>query len=248
MITYEGIKLAAELVAFASITAVVYLIFPLRKVIKEVLGGSTVRMVYVGVIVFWSGYLVNVLNDVFPLEFMKVLDDVIVAIGMVIITVSMVGIKKEITAHVKPEVVLNGTSGVETGAYLIKPLPLQRILGLIPGKRVLAITRDPQPYEEAGVPHIWLTNMDHPRAISPTSLAPLLHAVKNSADDNTFVILDGLHYLIVQNGFESTLKFLLSLKDILLQKGAGIMLIVDPGTLEKRQLAILEREFKWMPE
>ncbi|NJE41729.1 DUF835 domain-containing protein [Thermococcus sp. GR6] len=246
MITYEHVKLAAEIVAFVSITGVAYLLVTIRRMLREFLGISVVRGIFLGVLIFWSGYLINVLNDIFPLELLKILDDVIVTIGIGIIALSAVRVRKQIVMHVKPRVVLDGESGLQRGAYLVKPTSPQMILRLLSGKKVLVVTRRPQIYEPLGVPYIWITNVDHPKAISPTRLAPLLHTIIESADKDTFVIFDGLNYLILQNGFESTIKFLMSLKDVLLEKGAGIVLIVDPETLEKKHIAILEREFKWI--
>ncbi|ACJ16529.1 Hypothetical protein TON_1041 [Thermococcus onnurineus NA1] len=246
MITYEHVKLVAEIVAFVSLTGVAYLLISIRRVLREFLGISVVRGIFLGVLIFWSGYLINVLNDIFPLELLKILDDVIATIGIGIIALSAVRVRKQIVMHVKPRVVLDGESGLHRGAYLVKPTSPQMILGLLSGKKVLVVTRRPQLYESLGVPYIWITNVDHPKAISPTRLAPLLHTIIESADKDTFVIFDGLNYLILQNGFESTIKFLMSLKDVLLEKGAGIVLIVDPETLEKKHIAMLEREFKWI--
>ncbi|NJD99813.1 DUF835 domain-containing protein [Thermococcus sp. LS1] len=246
MITYEHVELAAEIVALVSLTGAVYLLVTLRGVLREFLGVSVVRGIFFGVLIFWSGYLINVLNNVFPLELLKILDDVIVAIGMGIIALSAVGVKRQIVMRVKPRVILDGEPGLPSGAYLVKPTSPQGLLRLLLGKKIFAVTRRPQIYEPLGVPYIWITNVDHPKAISPTRLAPLLHTIIESADNDTFVIFDGLNYLILQNGFESTIKFLMSLKDVLLEKGAGIVLIVDPETLEKKHIAILEREFKWI--
>ncbi|ASJ12886.1 DUF835 domain-containing protein [Thermococcus thioreducens] len=246
MITYEHVKLLVEIVAFVSLTGALYLLIALRGVLKDILGTSTIRGVYIGGIIFWFGYLINVLNDVLTLRFLKILDDIVVAIGMVVIAYSTIWVKRQIVTRVKPRVVLEGESGLQSGAYLTKPMHPPDLLRLLSGKKLFAVTRSPQIYESLNVPYIWITNIDHPKAISPTRLAPLLHAIVKGADDNTFVILDGLHYLIVQNGFEATIKFLVSLKDALSEKSAGILLIVDPETLEKRHLAILEREFKWI--
>lgn len=246
MVTYEGIKLAAEVVAFASITGIVYVLSTFRAMIRELLGTSTARWIWAGVLIFWLGYLTNVLNDVFPFEFMKVLDDVIVAIGMVVMAFSLVGVSRQIRMGVEPSVVLNGESKLQRGAYMVKPASPGRILSLLSGKKVLAVTRSPHAYEVLNVPYIWITNLDHPRAISPTRLAPLLHSVINSVDEDAFVVLDGIDYLVLHNGFEPTFKFLLSLKDALLERGAGVLLVVDPEALEKRQLAMLEREFSWI--
>jgi len=246
MITYEQIKLAAEIIAFVSITGILYLMYLLRRMLRELLGVQTFRGIAAGALIVWLGYMTNVLNDVFPTEFMKVIDDVIVTAGIIIMFLSTVKIGKQVLTSVRPRVVLNGESGIQPGAYLLKPTSPQMIIKNLSGKKVLAVTRTAQAYESLGIPYLWITNVEHPKAMSPTSLAPLMHTILENADENTFVIFDGLEYLILQNGFQTTLKFLVSLKDALLAKGAGIVLVIDPETLEKKQLAIIEREFKWM--
>lgn len=39
------------------------------------------------------------------------------------------------------------------------------------------------------------------------------------ADESTAIIIEGLEYLILENGFESVFKFLTSLKDNLISRG-----------------------------
>ena len=244
MITYTQVKLIAEVIAFISVTGGVYLVVSIRGILDELLTERDSRWILTGAAVFWLGYLFNVLNDVIPTEFMKVADDVLVAVGMAVIFVVSIRIGRKLKLRVKPQVVLNGSPELKTGAYLVYSLPLPTLLKLLSGKKILAVTRSPTRWERLGIPFIWMTNVDHPRAVPPTHLAPLLHFAIRDADEDTFVIIDSLDYMVLQNGEGATLKFLLGLKDHLLNKNAGMVLVVDPATVNPPTLRVLEREFE----
>jgi hypothetical protein len=80
--------------------------------------------------------------------------------------------------------------------------------------------------------------------VSPTDLPRLNTMIKSFLTDNKGgkVLLEGMEYLITQNEFKNVLKFLQVIRDqVILAK--GIMLIpLDPGVLEERDLKALERE------
>ncbi|WP_297461597.1 DUF835 domain-containing protein [Thermococcus sp.] len=99
----------------------------------------------------------------------------------------------------------------------------------------------------------WVTRVkegdisDSPRiyAISPTKIDILTHLIAGAVDRNyNFVVIDGVEYLILENGFERTLKFLLNIKDRVLLRGGRMVLIVDPDALERHQWRIIEAEFR----
>jgi hypothetical protein len=80
--------------------------------------------------------------------------------------------------------------------------------------------------------------------VSPTDLPRLNTMIKSFLTENKggTVLLEGMEYLITQNEFKNVLKFLQVIRDqVILAK--GIMLIpLDPGVLEERDLKALERE------
>src|SRR5436190_550927 len=58
------------------------------------------------------------------------------------------------------------------------------------------------------------------------------------------VLLDGLEYLIINNGFLQTLMFVEHVNEFVMQRQAIILLPVSPDTLEEKELALLERNLK----
>ncbi|NJE61324.1 DUF835 domain-containing protein [Thermococcus sp. 21S7] len=244
MIGYEHIKLGAEIVSFLSLSGLIYLAFSLRKSLGGIFDDKIIKRFFMGAFVFWSGYFVNVMNDVVPLKVLKILDDALGALGILIIAIVFRSLKEEIELKVKPTVVLNGQSSLPPGAYLMKPIPAKKILKTLAGKKVIALTRFPQKWKQAGVPYIWLSNVEDSKSISPTRLAAILHIITQEVESDTFVIVEGVEYLILQNGPTGVLRFLLSLKDHVLKNGGGIVLIVDPESVDHWVYKILEKEFK----
>lgn len=95
----------------------------------------------------------------------------------------------------------------------------------------------------------WITKLSEERAISPTNLARMLDmAVKfmKSASDlgkNAVIVIDGLEYLILENGFVPVMKFLSALRDYSLLNGATVILIGDDSFLDERERQILRKLF-----
>ncbi|QDA31777.1 DUF835 domain-containing protein [Thermococcus indicus] len=247
MITYEHVKLAAEVVAFIAVMGAIYSFMALRRVIRDTLGEGVFRALTLGSLLLLLGYGVNVLNDVVSSEFLKILDDVLVALGMGIVMVCSITTRRAIATHVKPHVVFDGTSTISPGPYLVRSMSVDSVLRLLSGKKILGVTRFPEVYLRCGASYIWLSNVGGSNAVSPTALAPLLHAVTTSVDRDTFVILDSVDYLVLHNGEDAVLRFVLHLKDILLTKGAGLVIIASPETLGEKMVTLLEREFRKLP-
>jgi hypothetical protein len=61
------------------------------------------------------------------------------------------------------------------------------------------------------------------------------------------LIIDGVEYLILENGFEPVFRFLVNLKDQILLKDSILVLIVDERVLEEKHAFLLQREFKKIP-
>ncbi|AFL94503.1 hypothetical protein CL1_0292 [Thermococcus cleftensis] len=81
-------------------------------------------------------------------------------------------------------------------------------------------------------------------AIAPTKIGILTDLIAGALNRGYRVVMvEAVEYLIIENGFDNVLKFLLNLKDRVILSGGTMILVVDPGALERHQLKILEREF-----
>jgi hypothetical protein len=93
---------------------------------------------------------------------------------------------------------------------------------------------------------LWLSYEKTEKSIDPSDLEKLEYLIHEfvSSHENAVVLLDGVEYLILQNSFESTLKFLQSLNDQIILNGATLIMPLDPKSLDRKELSLLERELE----
>lgn len=84
---------------------------------------------------------------------------------------------------------------------------------------------------------------------SPTKIDILIDLITRELEAGyDVVVLDAFEYIALENGFNAAMKFLLDLKDRVSYTKNSLLIILDPGSLTKEQLALIEREFKWWKE
>ncbi|WP_297550715.1 DUF835 domain-containing protein [Thermococcus sp.] len=82
-------------------------------------------------------------------------------------------------------------------------------------------------------------------AISPTKMEILTDLIARALTQGyKMVYVEAFEYLMLENGFENTLKFILNLKDRVIAEGGTLVLVVNPDVLNEKQLRIIEREFE----
>jgi hypothetical protein len=81
--------------------------------------------------------------------------------------------------------------------------------------------------------------------LEPTRLMKIHGTVSDfiKANKGAVVLLDGLEYLITENGFSPVMKAIQLTNEEVAMNGAFLLVPVDPRTLETQQLGYLEREF-----
>ncbi|WP_099210371.1 DUF835 domain-containing protein [Thermococcus henrietii] len=82
-------------------------------------------------------------------------------------------------------------------------------------------------------------------AISPTKIEILTDLIARAlAQGYKTIYVEAFEYLMLENGFENAVKFLLNLKDRVVSDGGTLVLVINPEALEERQKRIIEREFE----
>lgn len=91
---------------------------------------------------------------------------------------------------------------------------------------------------------IWLSHTPGPDYHNPTalgSLAKLISAFVEEHEGVCVILLDGIEYLSVNNGFLQTLMFAEHVNEFVMQRKAVVLIPVSPDALEEKELALLER-------
>jgi hypothetical protein len=95
-------------------------------------------------------------------------------------------------------------------------------------------------------PVIWLCSQPGQDRVDPTNLSILEHTIIEflKIGHDTVVAVDGLEYLISNNGSSKVLRMLYGLRDEILMNQSRLIITLDPDVLEPRELAFFERDFK----
>ncbi|WP_346765107.1 DUF835 domain-containing protein [Thermococcus sp. 18S1] len=119
------------------------------------------------------------------------------------------------------------------------------------GAPVMAISR--RPYEEwvskfgfSPKTFLWLSNVQHPHAVSPSSLYILREEAVRFMRENPggVVYVDGIEYMTFYSEFSTIAKFLFTLRDYALTTGAYVVVLASPEALGPTKFNILAREFR----
>jgi hypothetical protein len=94
---------------------------------------------------------------------------------------------------------------------------------------------------------VWLSHTPGEDYHNPTaigSLAKLISGFVEETQGVAVVLLDGLEYLSINNGFLQTLMFVEHVNEFVMQRKAIVIIPVSPDALEEKELALLERNIE----
>jgi hypothetical protein len=124
---------------------------------------------------------------------------------------------------------------------------------LAEGHRGLVITRSHpnrvQQLHGIECPIMWIAKASKPSggviSLEPTRLMKIHGTISDfiKANAGAVVLLDGLEYLVTENGFGAVMKALQLTNEEVAMSGSYLIVPIDPRTLETTQLGLLEREF-----
>lgn len=113
------------------------------------------------------------------------------------------------------------------------------VVGREPPERIRGVRGIP--IEDENV--VWLTSLVGKRCFNPTHLSSILSTMAKfmESNRNCFILIDGMEYLITNNGFEQTLKFVNRLEDMMSSSSARMVLSMDPRALDTQSAVLLEK-------
>jgi len=107
-------------------------------------------------------------------------------------------------------------------------------------------------YRMEGVEMYWLSDTNPgPRTLDPKRLEfEVIRALSNFAKSHKggAILLDGLEYLVVENGFDKAFKFIKKVNDLCGVHGTTFIVPITPGALGPDELMMLRKEFDRVEE
>ncbi len=151
----------------------------------------------------------------------------------------------------------DGTTLEDGHCYIIEEEKLDRSVRLFTetlnrGYTGLCITRT-NPKHVKGVSELedatimWLTDKEsETEATIPAVLERIMYEISDflRREENGCLILDGIEYLVSNNGFDAVLRFIRRMVDEFSESKSVLLVAVSPFTLKERELKILEREME----
>jgi len=90
---------------------------------------------------------------------------------------------------------------------------------------------------------LWLSHTPGKDHHNPTSIGTLATIVSSFVEryDECVVIIDGLEYLVINNGFQQVLRFAEHLNEQVMQSKSVMLMPISPSAFSEKELALLER-------
>ena len=149
-------------------------------------------------------------------------------------------------------VLKGGSSYLFTDRAIIKAFESFKRL-VSEGKRGLVITRThPSRVQQMyglDCPVMWIAKAAKPVggviSLEPTRLMKIHGTISDfiKANPGAVVLLDGLEYLVTENGFATVMKAIQLTNEEVAMSGSFLLVPIDPRAFETQQLGLLEREF-----
>src|SRR3989454_11893202 len=94
---------------------------------------------------------------------------------------------------------------------------------------------------------VWLSHTPGEDYHNPTAIGSLAKLISGFVEENEgvpVVLLDGVEYLVINNGFLQTLMFVEHVNEFVMQRKAIVIIPVSPDALEDSERTLLERNIE----
>jgi DNA-binding response OmpR family regulator len=118
------------------------------------------------------------------------------------------------------------------------------IQGLCITRQYPAVVRQEWGLEET--PIIWLSNQLGKVYVNPANIGILGDTIIRFIEksDDSVVMIDGVEFLVVNNGFDKVLKMIHRITEVVMEYKSRLIISVDPRALDVREMALLERNME----
>jgi len=90
---------------------------------------------------------------------------------------------------------------------------------------------------------LWLSHTPGKDHHNPTSIGTLATIISSFIEryDRCVVLIDGLEYLVINNGFQQVLRFAEHINEQVMQSRSTVLVPISPNAFSEKELALLER-------
>jgi hypothetical protein len=90
---------------------------------------------------------------------------------------------------------------------------------------------------------LWLSHTPGKDHHNPTSIGTLATIISSFIEryDKCVVAIDGLEYLVINNGFQQVLRFVEHINEQVMQSSSTVLIPISPNAFSEKELALLER-------
>ncbi len=90
---------------------------------------------------------------------------------------------------------------------------------------------------------MWLSHTPGKDHHNPTSIGTLATVISSFIEryEKCVVIIDGLEYLVINNGFQQVLRFVEHINEQVMQSKSTVLIPISPNAFSEKELALLER-------
>ena len=95
-------------------------------------------------------------------------------------------------------------------------------------------------------PIIWLSNQLGKVYVNPSNIGILGDTIIRfiEKENDSVVMIDGIEFLIVNNGFDKVLKMIHRITEVVMEFRSRLIISIDPRAFDTRELALLERNME----
>jgi len=90
---------------------------------------------------------------------------------------------------------------------------------------------------------LWLSHTPGQDHHNPTSIGTLATVISSFIEryKRCVVLIDGLEYLVINNGFQQVLRFVEHINEQVMQSRSTVLVPISPSAFSEKELALLER-------
>ncbi|ASJ02597.1 hypothetical protein A3L09_04645 [Thermococcus profundus] len=214
--------------------------------IKEEVGVKSVATLFP-----LGALFLGIINLTYPITVKTSLSGYLYALGAIFRAMIFIGMLNYAFLPVRPPE--KPITELPTGAFYSSEAKVLRILlqKMQSSGNGILITRNLLRGLKPRFPVFWVSKVSEGEmaegimTISPTDMGILIDLIRKYLEKgHSLVVIDCFEYLMMENGFESALKFLLSLKDYASKYGGTLVLVTDPSAYPEKEWRIITRELE----